>query len=442
MEMIMHKYYSTLLILFLTMALKAQNVLSPEEAIAISLQNNFNIQLAQNAKVIARNNTSFFNTGELPSVRLNSGVNYGVNGSEISYNDANIPASSTWVTNGLDYNAGISVDYLIYDFGGRKLNKEKLQELLSSAELEERRVVELNLLATLASYYNIAQIQENLYAQEEVLEISRDRKERASYQFEFGKNNRLAVLNAAVDINRDSIDYLNLLQQLDNEKRDLNLLLGREIDTPFEIDTSLEFQDLLSYDNLLADALNKNIDLLLLKKDRQLSELDRKINDTSLKPRINASSSLGLFGAVNDSKPAISDQFASEYAAGVTLSWNLFDGGYAKVRDDNLRIAIENQSLLLEQQKKEILRDLKNTWTSYQNQLYIMEVEAANLETAKINFERTSEQFKLGRISSVEFRQAQLNNLIAQVNYNRAKFIAKVNELQLLQISGNLIEAF
>lgn len=436
----MHKYFSTLLILSLAIVVRAQNVLSPEEAIAISLQNNYSIQLAQNAKVIARNNTSFFNTGELPSVRMNSGLNYGVNGSEISYNNANVPASSTWVTNGLDYNAGISVDYLIYDFGGRKLNKEKLQELLNSAELEERKVVELNLLATLASYYNIALIRENLYAQEEVLDISRERKERAEYQFEFGKNNRLAVLNADVDINRDSIDYLNLLQQLENEKRDLNLLLGREVDTPFEIDTSLTFQAILNYEDLLADALNKNIDLLLLKKDRQLSELDRKINSTSLKPRINASSSLGLFGAVNDSKPTVSDQFAADYATGVTLSWNLFDGGYNKVRDDNLRIAIENQSLLFEQQKKEILRDLQNSWTSYQNQLYIMEVESANMETARINFERTSEQFKLGRISSVEFRQAQLNNLLAQVNFNRAKFIAKVNELNLLQLSGNLIE--
>jgi len=67
-------------------------------------------------------------------------------------------------------------------------------------------------------------------------------------------------------------------------------------------------------------------------------------------------------------------------------------------------------------------------------------VETANIKTATLNFERTREQFRLGRVSSVEFRQAQLNKLLAQINYNRAKFIAKVNELSLLQLSGNLIE--
>lgn len=436
----MFRIITTIIFLSLFSVLQAQSVLSPDEAVSISLKNNYGIQLAKNAKIIARNNTSFFNTGELPSVRLNSGINYGISGSEINYNNETIPASSTWVTQGLDYNAGISVDYLIYDFGGRKLNKEKLKELLNSSELEERRAMELNILYTLTGYYNIAQIQENLYAQEEVLRISRERKERAQYQFKFGKNNGLAVLNAEVDINRDSIDYLNLAQQLENEKRDLNLLLGRDVETPFTIDTSLQFNKELSYEQMTLNAMNRNIDLSLIEKDKELSQLDRQINNTALKPRISASSSLGLFGGLNDSKPSVSNQFAGDYATGVTLSWNLFDGGYTKVRDDNLRIALENQDILLEQQKKQLLRDLKNTWTSYQNQLYIMEVEARNIETARLNFERTQDQFRLGRVSSVEFRQAQLNNLLALINYNRAKFIAKVNELRLLQLSGNLLE--
>lgn len=438
----MFRFISPILILFALGSSQAQNILTPEEAIAIGLENNYGIRLAENAKTIAMNNTSVFNTGELPSVRVNSGINYGIAGSEINYNDEAIPASSTWVTQGLDYNAAVSADYLIYDFGGRKLNKEKLQELFNAAELEERMAMELNILSTLSRYYNIAQIQENIFAQEEVLSISRERRDRAKYQFEFGKNNRLAVLNAEVDINRDSIDYLNLVQQLENEKRNLNLLLGRDVETPFDIDTSLQFSEDLDYEQLLKEALNRNIELLLIENDKQLNELDLQINETALKPRINASSSLGLFGALNDSKPTISSQFAADYAAGVTLSWNVFDGGYTKVRDDNLRIALENQDLLYEQQKNSLIRDLKNTWTSYQNQLYIMQVEEANIETATLNFERTEEEFRLGRVSSVEFRQAQLNKLLAQINFNRAKFIAKVNELNLLQLSGRLLNSF
>jgi outer membrane protein TolC len=419
---------------------QSQEILKPADAVRITLENNYGIRLAQNATLIAENNTSRYNTGELPSVGLNSGVNYGIGGSEIAYNNETLPNASTWVSNGVDFNAVLSASYLLYDFKGRELNKERLQELLNSAQLEERRSMELNILATLASYYNIAKIQENLFAQEEVLAISRDRKERASYQFEYGKTNRLSVLNAEVDINRDSIDYLNLKQQLDNEKRDFNLLLGREIESEFEIDTSLSFEPLLTYEDLLAGAMNMNIDLLLIQKDIQLSELDSRINSSTLKPKLSANASLGVFGGLNDSKVSVKNQFASDFATGLTLSWNIFDGGYTKVREDNIKIALDNQQILLEQQKKQLTRDIKNAWESYKNQLYILEVETSNIETAEINFERTEEQFKLGRVSSVEFRQAQLNKLFAMINYNRAKFIAKVNELSLLQLSGKLVD--
>ena len=413
-----------------------QALMSHEEAMQIALENNYGIRLAKNAAQIAENNTSRYNTGELPSFRVNSGINYGATGSEISYHDANIPAASTWVANGVDYNAGISMNYLIYDFNGRTLNKDRLKELLDISHLEERQAIELNLLAVLAAYYNIAQIQENLYAQEEVLAVSRERKERAVFQFEYGKNNRLAVLNAEVDINRDSIDYLNLQQQLANEKRDLNLLLGRPVDTGFEIDTGILFTGDLMLESLLESAFNRNVDLLLAENDLRLSTLDQKINQVALKPRISAVSSLGLFGGLNDNRSTIKNQFATDFAAGVSLSWNLFDGGYTKVRQDNLKIAMESQQLLLERQRKELERDVRNAWTSYQNQLYIMEVEADNILTASLNFDRTTEQFRQGQVSSVEFRQAQLNRLYAQINYNRAKFIAKVNEIRLLQLSG------
>jgi len=135
----------------------------------------------------------------------------------------------------------------------------------------------------------------------------------------------------------------------------------------------------------------------------------------------------------------VKNQFLADFSAGVNLSWNLFDGGGNSVRNKNLKVILDNQNILLEQKKEEIRTDLLNAWASYQNQLYIMEVEERNMETALLNFDRTSEQFKLGQLSSVEFRQAQLNKLLAQVNYNRAKFIAKINELSLLQLSGQLV---
>ena len=69
-----------------------------------------------------------------------------------------------------------------------------------------------------------------------------------------------------------------------------------------------------------------------------------------------------------------------------------------------------------------------------------MQAEEKNLSINQLNFERTAEQFKVGQINSVEFRQAQLNLLTAATNLNAAKFDAKAIEIVLLQLSGRLME--
>ncbi|NNK39189.1 MAG: TolC family protein, partial [Winogradskyella sp.] len=58
---------------------------------------------------------------------------------------------------------------------------------------------------------------------------------------------------------------------------------------------------------------------------------------------------------------------------------------------------------------------------------------------AKNNFERTEEKFKLGQVTSIEFRQAQLNLLSAELNRNQAKYDAKLAEIIVLQLSGELL---
>ena len=70
-----------------------------------------------------------------------------------------------------------------------------------------------------------------------------------------------------------------------------------------------------------------------------------------------------------------------------------------------------------------------------------MQAEQKNVQTNRRNFSRSTEQFQLGQIISVEFRLAQVNFLNAVNNYNRAKYIAKIAELRLLQLSGELLGA-
>ena len=87
-----------------------------------------------------------------------------------------------------------------------------------------------------------------------------------------------------------------------------------------------------------------------------------------------------------------------------------------------------------------LYRDLNNAWSVYQTALFVMDAQKKNLETNRRNFERTLEQNKLGQVTSIEFRQAQINLLNARLSFNEAKYAAKNAELVILQILGNLLD--
>ena len=87
----------------------------------------------------------------------------------------------------------------------------------------------------------------------------------------------------------------------------------------------------------------------------------------------------------------------------------------------------------------DIERNFKNAWDDYQNKLTIFQVQENNIITSTNNFNRTQEKYKLGQATSIEFRQAQLNLINSELNRNQAKYAAKIAELTVLQLSGELL---
>ena len=83
--------------------------------------------------------------------------------------------------------------------------------------------------------------------------------------------------------------------------------------------------------------------------------------------------------------------------------------------------------------------ELNNLYQTHTNNLYIFEVQKKNLEINKLNFERNLEQYKLGRLSSIQFRDAQLKLQKAELQKNTSKYNAKLSEIALMKISGQII---
>jgi len=434
----MYKYICLLFSIFLLSNIAiAQNILTKAQAVQITLENNYDIKIAKNNIEVAQNNTSRELNGYLPTVNANAGINSRLGGSLQKFSNGNENTTSNAFNWG--NNAGVQANYTLVD-KVRDLAVEQLKEVANLTDLQLRQTIENNVLTVFNNYYQVAQLAQNKAVLKQTIELSKRRLQRAQYQYDYGQGIRLNVLNAEVDIQRDSINLLNLTNQLANAKRNLNVAMGRSTTTDFTVDTLVTYNQTLNLDQLIEAAKNNNILVQVLNQNLAISALDFDLIEASKKPVLGANASYDFNFSDNAAGAFIDISNSRGFSGGVTLSWNLYDGGRRKLQTQNAKINVDNQLVQKAQAQQQLERDVINAWESYQNALFVLQAEAKNLRINRLNFERTEEQFKVGQVNSVEFRQAQLNLLNAATSLNTAKFDAKIIEISLLQLSGQLME--
>ena len=441
------KFSIALLFFGIFTSIQSQENLTKEEALAIALEQNFGILISRNTTEIEKNNSSLLNSGYLPSVALSSGGNYTGSDAEIAF-PGQVDDQGNPIPNRVfedqetqRFNAGINVNYTLFDGLGRKYTYKRLKEQYALSELQLRETIEFTILQLFEVYFNIAQLTESNAILQDNLAVSQERQKRAEYAFMHGQGNKLAVLNAQVDVTNDSINLIQTKQQLDNAKRDLNLLLNQPMEQAFSVDLSVNFVPKIQIESWLETASENNVVLLKQERNYQINAYDIKIRQSGYLP------TLGLVGSYgwNLNKSPASAFFPgtnnTTYSVGIgaSLSWNLFDSGRTLTQVKNAKIALENQKIQEEETLLTFERNLRNAQQNYQNAVNIYTIQNKQVETGKYNFDRSQAQYKLGSITAIEFRQAQINLRNAQVQRAAAKYQAKLAELNLIQLSGQLL---
>ena len=438
----MKKILNILLILFLI----APNVIAQEEltissAIKKTLENNLDIEVSENFKRIAKNNSSILNNNYLPNIQLGSEINTNIQSIEIETPSG---ISGTLDDTQTDNSSAVlSIDYNIIDASGRKYNYKKSKELYSKSNLEVQEIIENTILQLFTVFFEVGRLSEEKEILKNSLDISKRRYERRLLEFEYGQTNNLEVLNAEVDVNSDSINLLNTSKKLFNARSDLNLIMNVDLESEFNINTNIDFLSQQEIDNIFSYDITKNTRLLIVEKDIAISNLDKKIAKSSYLPTIGLIGSYGWNESINDNPYAFYNKSISDgFSAGINMRWDIFRGGKKIIANKNAKINLENSELTKKKTVLELKKELRNAYQTHLNNLYILEVQRKNLNTNKNNFDRNIERYKIGQVSSIEFRRAQLNLLNAELSKNSSKYQAKISEAYFLKISGEIISKF
>ena len=330
--------------------------LSKEEAVQLTLENNFGIVIANNNLKVAENNKGLLNSGFLPAISANGGASYDNNDQEATFQDGS--TSSIDGAETTRYNASVNLNYTLFDGLGRWYNYKRLKEEYNLSELQARETIETTILQLFTVYYEVARLTENIVVLQETYVNTENRLTRAEYSFEFGQNNKLDVLNAQVDLVNDSINLMNERQTLKNTQRDLNVLLNRELSTDFIVDTTVVFTNQIVLEEFLVDAEANNVRMLQAEKNITINDYNLKIGKSVFLPTVGLTGSYGWNQGNFPETNFLSTSTSTGFSGGVNLSWNLFNGGGSITQIKNAKILLDSQETFEKQIKQEIRRDI------------------------------------------------------------------------------------
>lgn len=424
-----------LVLLFFSAACYAQEKLSLQQAIELTLQNNYDIQLRSNQVSIAKNNVSLANAGIMPLITGNFTNNNSVQNSEQTL--ANGTKQQQDNAKNANTNVGINLNWRIFDGFAMFANYTRLQKLQTSGEINFRLTVENTLAEVMNTYFDLVRQNQYIHSFLSAVEVSQIRLKNSQTRYSIGKASKLEVLAAKVDLNTDTTNLVRQQDAFQQAKTQLNLLMGRSLDTDFTVSDTIALQSTFTYAELLQAVQTKNPEIRLADIQQQVAKLSLTQVRASRYPGVSVTTGYNF----SNSSSALG--FAREatgrgFTYGITASMPLFNGFLQSRNEKNANIGVSSAQIQFKQTQQRIQAQLQQAYQTYATNLVLLRLETQNQETAKQNMDISLDKFRLGSLSAIEFREAQLNYLNASARTSDAQFQAKQAEIILKQLSGEL----
>lgn len=429
-------FFRSLLLFFFCFAIgNAQEILTLENAVKIALENNYEIKIADNNLKIDKTNVAIGNAGMLPSISAVATDNNGIQNTSQTRSDGNTIKLENAKNNSLSY--GVVLDWTIFDGMKMFAKYDQLKELQNMSDTQLKMTIINKVSSVNSVYFDLIQEQQKLSDLDSTIIISQKRLEFTKNRYTIGKGSKLDVLNAQVDLNTDLGNLLKEKQAYANAKTLLNQIMARDLNVDFKVSEGINVDRKLKLVELIDLAEKQNPELVMQIINKKVSELDLKQIKGERYPTIKVNTGYNF----NESKSSLG--FTTESSAhglnyGFTASLNLFDGNAQNRNEKIAQMQVDNSKLLIDKQLIELRSNLTVAFQVYLTNLDLIDLEENNTAISKQNLEITAEKFKIGTITSVEFRAAQLNYINSRIRLSNAQFQAKLSEITLRELAGNL----
>ncbi len=413
------------------------DILTLDDAISTALQQNFDLRLVKNDEDIAEILDNWGNAGRLPTIIAQGGYNFSltnlrqklVNGTEISTNGASFQSE----------NASVLTQWRIYNGGRVIAAKNRLEETVNIAGLQIRQRANEVVYNVIGAYINILRFEKQLEATKESIALFEERKNLAENRFTIGVAAKSDFLQATADLNLQKGLVIEIENNIAQSKTLLNNLLARDPNTSFEVSDVITNVQLPDKSNIFSNIDTLNPQLLINRSQSLvLIEQSKEINADRL-PTVTLNTGLN-FNNSNNSAGFNLQNTTYGPNGGIGLIVPIFQGGIVKQQLRVNKVQQNSQEINFKIIKNNLLTTLANAYNNYGNAKRQYDLEVGNLEIIEENNVIAMERFKKASITTVEFRQTQLDLIESKTRMINAQYLMKQSEADVLLVLGKLVE--
>lgn len=421
--------------------------LSLSQAIATGLENNFSIKIEkQNVDIASRNNT-WGQAGLYPSLTFN--LSQGLNRVEID----NPTSFVQGAIQSRSLTPSLSLSWTLFNGFNVQITKERLELLQQQSVGNATIVIETSIQGIVQAYYTVRLQEEQLAIFERSLQLSKDKYNYSKLKGELGSAVTFDILQDKSAYLTDSSNYITQLYNVQNAVRSLNLLLGVDVETTYDLTDSLTVEvQPFTLDELYARMVANNSNLKNQYINQEIFKRDIGIARAAMYPSI----AMTLGASDNNQVQNLSQAtFANgspgesgiksgntNYNANFTLSFTIFNGGRIRRQIENAKVSEQIAAIRVDELKQSLKNNLIGQLEFYRLRARLYEIAIVNRETAEFNLNLGEDRYRNGTISSFDFRDLQLNYLRAALSELQTKYNLVESEVELMRLAGGILEEY
>lgn len=329
-----------------------------------------------------------------------------------------------------DFNLGLRLDLLLYDFGRTNLRLQAARETVLATREALRNIEQQVLLRAVSAFMNVRRTSELVSVRQNNLRLLRQELRAANDRFEVGEVTRTDVALAEARLAAAQSGLASAQGDLTQAIEEFRNVTGRK---PGQLRGPGPLPRLSGdIEKAKSIAVRDHPDMLRVQHDVAAAELTVAAAEAAMKPRVNLTAGLGAGEEIDGS------DYSRTGSIGLTISGPIYQGGLlssakrqAMARRDSLRGALHVA-------RYQVVEDVGNAYAVLLAAKASREAGQEQVRAARVAFSGVREEAKLGARTTLDVLDAEQELLNAQANLITAETNLYVAAYTVLETIGQL----